>query len=46
MGTWLGAGAVAVAMGPVQKHLQRIVKKLGVALDLGSQPEQGDADTA
>jgi hypothetical protein len=32
-GAWLGAGTIAVAMGPVRERLERAMKRLGRALD-------------
>lgn len=40
LGAWLGAGTIAVAMGPVRERLDRFIKGLGYALekDLHGQP--------
>ncbi|MDP2959613.1 MAG: hypothetical protein Q8N53_24625 [Longimicrobiales bacterium] len=40
LGAWLGAGTIAVAMGPVRERLERFIKGLGHALekDLHGQP--------
>jgi NADH:ubiquinone oxidoreductase subunit 6 (subunit J) len=42
-GAWLGAGTIAVAMGPVRERLERFIRGLGRALaeDLGAGPSDG-----
>lgn len=33
LGTWLGAGVIAVALGPVRERLQRVLQRVGEALE-------------